>query len=201
MKKTLTIILILIALVAGYFYSQSLNEKKETPLAQEENTEGVVVKEKEENVNSIGVSIEGDFDGDGKIENAVVVKIKEGTGYILDGENARGIYEIQFSNKNIPNINIDCCEAILINEGDLNNDEKDEISIYQSPLNGFTYIMETFSFVDGKWIDFIPAFLIPTATNAPTEEQLKDRIFKEGESIYYYDVDENFNLVKTKVVK
>ncbi|RRJ86873.1 hypothetical protein EG240_15825 [Paenimyroides tangerinum] len=47
---------------------------------------------------SIGEIIKGDFNGDGKIETALLVKVKQGFGNpIEDGEPDE--YEIQFSNK------------------------------------------------------------------------------------------------------
>jgi len=57
-------------------------------------------------------------------------------------------------------LKIGCCEATLINEGDLNGDELDEISVVQAPLNGCTYTLSTFTNVNGTWKKLFEPFLL-----------------------------------------
>jgi len=110
-------------------------------------------------------------------------------------------YEIQFSGDNLKSIKAGCCNIRLINEGDLNNDGGDEISIFQAPINGCTYSMTTYSHIYGTWKQIVETFLIPTGCDTISDLDLQKRIFKENNAIYYYDTDlndENGKLVKKK---
>ncbi|RAI97557.1 hypothetical protein LX64_05065 [Chitinophaga skermanii] len=150
------------------------------------------------NANKVGEEVHGDFNGDGKPETAYVVQTAQAEGNpVEDGKPAN--YEVRFSDESMPNINIGCCESLLINEGDLNGDGKDELSTYQAPMNGNTYAMKTYSFHDKNWKTFIDTFLIPTGGEELTLDALEQRIVLENGKVYYYDVDvndENFQLVK-----
>lgn len=152
-------------------------------------------------VKTVGEKIQGDFDGDGKIEYVIAVKVKEGIGNPIDDDNAIPTeYEIQFSGNKLKPIPVGCCDLRLINEGDLNNNATDEISIFQAPMNGCTYLMATYSFINGDWKQIIKPFLIPTGCDYMSNEDLQKRIFKENNSVYYYDT--NFNngkLIRKKV--
>ncbi|SEP90912.1 hypothetical protein [Epilithonimonas lactis] len=149
----------------------------------------------------IGTKIEGTFLGNGKKIIATVIKTKETKGNpIEDGTPAE--YKIRFSDKKLKPIKAGCCETILINEGDLNNDGKDDISIYQAPMNGCTYAMTTYSFSNGNWKKTVDTFLIPTGCETITNENLQKMIFRENNQIYYLEKDlsdENRKLIKKKV--
>ncbi|WP_177765757.1 hypothetical protein [Flavobacterium sp. I3-2] len=149
----------------------------------------------------IGEIIKGDFNGDGKIETAQLVKIKQGFGNpIEDGTSDE--FEIQFSNKKIKPIKIGCCNAILVNEGDLNNKKGDEISIYQAPMNGCTYSMSTYTYSKSEWKTVVDLFLIPTACENFSFTEIDNLVLKENNTIYYYTIDPNEgNLIKHKVIK
>ena len=174
---------------------QSSKEEKITdiPAVEASNPEEI------ENKITIGRKIEGDFDKDGKKDVAIAVKIKEGVGNpVEDGTPAE--YEIQFSNK-LKSINAGCCDIILINEGDLNSDGADDISVFQAPGNGCVYSMATYSYTKGNWQKIVATFLIPTECESVSEDELQKRVFKEGNSIYFYKSDlndENGGLVKRK---
>lgn len=79
----------------------------------------------------------------------------------------------------------------LINEGDLNNDGADELSVFQAPMNGCTYSMTAYSFKNGRWKQIIETFLIPTGCDEMNDLTLQNRIFKENNAIYYYNADLN----------
>ena len=102
----------------------------------------------------IGEKIQGDFDGDGKNEFAFVTKTKEGEGNPIE-DGTPDEYTISFSNPVLKPIIIGCCEAQLINEGDLNQDGKDDFSIFQAPMNGCTYSMTTYSLQNSNWKQII----------------------------------------------
>lgn len=149
----------------------------------------------------IGVEIEGDFLGNGKKITATSIKTKEGKGNpIEDGTPPE--YEIRFSNNKIKPIKVGCCEIILINEGDLNKDGKDDISIYQAPMNGCTYTMTTYSLINGNWKKIVDTFLIPTGCERIGNNDLQKMVFREKSNIYYLQKDmsdENGKLIKKKV--
>lgn len=148
------------------------------------------------------VTIQGDFNGDGKPELAHGFIWQEGYGSPQDGGKANE-YSVSFSG-NLPRINnIGCCEVFLINEGDLNDDGTDEISIYQAPLNGRTYTMSTYSYANNAWRQ-INSFLIPTAFLEGEDWDLQNMVYKENGSIYCKEVNTNaaapkFNAVKVEL--
>lgn len=149
---------------------------------------------------TVGTAVQGDFNGDGKKEYAFAVQTKQSEGNPMDG-GIPGEYAVNFSTDKLKSIIIGCCEATIINEGDLNGDGRDEISVFQAPMNGNTFSMTTYSYVNGAWKITIETFLIPTAGDYLSDESLQKRIFKENNSVYFYDVDvndENFRLVKKK---
>lgn len=151
---------------------------------------------------TIGENIQGNFIDSNQIIVAKVIKVKEGEGNPVE-DGTPDEYEIQFSDTNIKSIPAECCEIRLINEGDLNNDGTDEISLFQAPMNGCTYTMTTYTFSNNTWKTYIKPFLIPTACENISNEDLQKRIFKENNDIYFYDTDlndENGKLIKKKVI-
>lgn len=149
----------------------------------------------------IGEKIYGDFNGDGQTDLARAIRTKLGHGNPIEYGTADE-YEVQFSDKNTKSISAGCCNLQLINEGDLNNNGTDEISLFQAPMNGCTYSMTTYSFINGTWKQFIETFLIPTACESISESELQKKIFKENDTIFYYDIDlndENRKWIKKKV--
>lgn len=153
------------------------------------------------NNSKIGEKIEGNFLGNGKNIMATAVKTKEAKGNpIEDGTPAE--YEIRFSDKKLKPIKTGCCEIILINEGDLNRDGTGEISIYQAPMNGCTYAMETYSNINGNWKKIVDRFLIPTGCEEISKDDLQKIIFTESNHIFYLEKDMsegNGKLIKKKV--
>lgn len=150
---------------------------------------------------TVGETIWGDFNGDGKKESASVKLIKKGYGNPVE-DGVPSEYAVRFSDKKLKSIKIGCCDARLINEGDLDNDGRDDFSIFQAPMNGCTYDMYTYSLKGTVWRKIIPLFLVPTACEYFTDKQLQDRIFIENKSLYKYEEDlndENWRLIKTKI--
>lgn len=145
----------------------------------------------------IGDSINGNFTGNKGADTAVLRVIKEG----ILGEEPWTL-AVVFPDSDIPPIEFSCDRdySLLINEGDLNDIPGDEITIYSPPFGGCTYHMTTYSFIENKWIIVVPTFLISTACEPLSYEELQDRIFKENGNIYYYDMDlESRSLIKVKV--
>ncbi|MFB9076967.1 hypothetical protein ACFFLS_22855 [Flavobacterium procerum] len=149
----------------------------------------------------VGERIEGDFDGNGKNEFAFVTKTKEGTGNPIE-DGTPDEYTISFSDASLKSIIIGCCEVQLINEGDLNQDGKDEFSVFQAPMNGCTYSLTTYSLQNSDWKQVIEPFLIPTGCDGFSFEDLQNRIFIENNIVYKLETDindESLKLVKKKI--
>lgn len=169
----------------------SVSVKTESKTSQEKKTTKLLV----------GAKIEGDFDGDGKNEFATVTKTKQGEGNPIE-DGTPDEYTITFSTTSLKAIPINCCEATLINEGDLNNDGKDDFSVFQAPMNGCTYAMTTYSLQNSDWKQIIETFLVPTGCDGFTAEDLQNRIFIENKTVYKLETDpndESLKLIRKKI--
>lgn len=169
----------------------SVSVKMESKTSQEKKTTKFLV----------GAKIEGDFDGDGKNEFATVTKTKQGEGNPIE-DGTPDEYTISFSTTSLKAIPINCCEATLINEGDLNNDGKDDFSVFQAPMNGCTYAMTTYSLQNSDWKQIIETFLVPTGCDGFTAEDLQNRIFIENKTVYKLETDpndESLKLIRKKI--
>lgn len=169
----------------------SVSVKTESKTSQEKKTTKLLV----------GAKIEGDFDGDGKNEFATVTKTKQGEGNPIE-DGTPDEYTISFSTTSLKAIPINCCEATLINEGDLNNDGKDDFSVFQAPMNGCTYTMTTYSLQNSDWKQIIETFLVPTGCDGFTAEDLQNRIFIENKTVYKLETDpndESLKLIRKKI--
>jgi len=150
---------------------------------------------------TIGTSVQGDFDGDGKKEYAFSVLLKEAVGNPMEDGTAAE-YAVNFSTEKISTIEAGCCYITLVNEGDLNNDGLDELSLFQAPVNGNTSTMVTYSFKNGKWIEIVASYMVPTREDFLSDEEIQELVFIENGHIYYLDTDmsdENMPLIKVKV--
>ena len=114
---------------------------------------------------TVGERITGDFNGDGKIDTAFVKRT-------INARTKEKSWTVLFSDKTIPSMRLGCCEVYLINEGDLNNDKAIEISVFQAPENGCTYMWTTYSYKAGKWTVLIPMFLVPTGCDPINNDDL-----------------------------
>ncbi|QOG04082.1 hypothetical protein [Flavobacterium sp. MDT1-60] len=149
----------------------------------------------------IGPKIEGDFDGDKKNEFAIITQTKQGEGNPVE-DGTPDEYTISFSNKKLKPIIIGCCEAQLINEGDLNHDGKEDFSVCQAPMNGSVYEMTTYSLQNSNWKQIVETYLIPTAHKELDNEDLQKRVFLENDILYILKEDpndENYRLIKKKI--
>lgn len=139
--------------------------------------------------NKVGDSIYGDFNGDKKFEYAYRKLIKKGFGNPVEN-GSPSEYEIKFSDKSIKPINVGCCWFKLINEGDLDNNGSDEISIIQSPENGCIGYIKTYSIKDNKKTDLINSFSMFICAEL-TDDELQKLIVLENNIVYYHEADPN----------
>lgn len=145
--------------------------------------------------------VAGKFMDAGRPDTACVVKAKEGAGNPVE-EGVPDEYSIKFTD-DVKTINIGCCDARLINEGDLNYDGIEELSVFQYPENGNTCTFHTFTNNHGAWKELFEPFLVPAAGEPVSDSELQQKVVCENGIIYYFDlVDSNdaFIPVKTKAV-
>jgi hypothetical protein len=130
------------------------------------------------------VRTEGDFNGDGKPDTAFgVLLVAAAPG------KTQGDYIVRFSDGSIPSIEAGKGAIRLINEGDLNEDGHDELSIYQAPEHGCTYTMSTWSLHNNMWRKITDSWEVPTGCNYVSDEDLQNRIVLEDGVVYYYQED------------
>lgn len=143
-------------------------------------------------------SITGNFTG--KELTAMATLVRKGEGAPVDGGTASD-YSITFNDPTIAAVAAGCCEIILVNEGDLDGDGKDELGYGQAPMNGCTFTYHVYSYKSGKWKEAIEPFLIPTGCDGITRNDLQKQVFKEGTTVYTLQTDmndKNMKQIKTK---
>ena len=148
---------------------------------------------------TVSRSIEGYFTEKKKKIFAFAVQTKQGKGNPVE-DGIPDEYTVFFSDNNIKPIKIGCCDAMLVNEGDLNNDGQDDFSVYQAPENGCTYHMYTYSYQNGDWKKIVPLFLVATGCDELTDAAIQKMVFKQKDGIYFYDIGPDVSLVKKKVI-
>lgn len=147
---------------------------------------------------TVGDKIYGDFNGDGKFEYAYSKLVKKGYGNPVE-DGVPDEFEIRFSDNSINPIKVGCCSFKLINEGDLNNDGADEISIFQKPMNGCSGMVITFNINNGKYL-FTPFSLFWCAEI--DHINLERLVVKESDNVFYYEADPNDeNLLNKGVIQ
>jgi hypothetical protein len=152
---------------------------------------------------TIGKQIDGDFNGDDKIETATITKVK--TKLFNNQELIE--YHIVFSDSTIKPMTLECPfkKIQLINEGDLNNDNADDISIsYELSPDTLVSQMYTRSFNNFEWNDIIGVFSINVGSDTLSSEKLQNIVTKKNKSIIYYtygeyfEFDKNFKPINSK---
>lgn len=139
-------------------------------------------------------SVTGNFTG--KNVTAIATLIHEGT----DSEDPSQ-YSITFNDPAIAVVPGVCCGVLLVNEGDLNGDGKDELGVANAPLHGCTYDYQVYTYKNSKWKPYIDMFLIPNACDGIDRDKVQELVFKEGNTVYYMKTDvndEDFKKIKTK---
>lgn len=131
--------------------------------------------------------IRGDFNGDGNLEYAFRVLTKKGYGNPVE-DGVPDEYEIHFSDTKLKPVKVDCCWFELINEGDLNNDGSDELSIAQSPMNGCIGSFRTFTCKSGNCFELFEPFAFYSCNQA-SKKELQDLVTVENSVVYYRETD------------
>jgi hypothetical protein len=134
--------------------------------------------------------IEGDFNGDHKTDIAYAVLYRENK------------YIVRFSSDSIGTISASEGRIRLVNEGDLNGDGRDELSIFQEMGRGCSYNVSTWSYMRNSWRRITKTWVLPYFCDYISDQELQDRIVLEDGILYYYEADakdENFSLVKKEM--
>ena len=87
-------------------------------------------------------------------------------------------YSLKSMNLNVEKINLGLGlrDPSIVNEGDLNNDGSDEISVFSPPGNGSLYSVKIYSLNNSKWSLIYGSILVPLYQNSP---KIKDIIFNK----------------------
>ncbi len=145
--------------------------------------------------NKVGDSIYGDFNGDKKFEYAYRKLIKKGVGNPLE-DGTPDVYEVCFSDVTIKSIKDDFYWFILINEGDLDNDGSDELSVREDPMNGCLGLVKTFTIKKEETYYLIEPFSFYRGTcDNEISINPEDLVEKTSNAVYYYEYVTNNNYV------
>ncbi|GAA3946005.1 hypothetical protein GO495_29155 [Chitinophaga oryziterrae] len=134
--------------------------------------------------------IEGDFNGDHQVDVAYAV-LYRGDKYI-----------VRFSSDSIRPLPVSEGRIRLVNEHDLNNDGRDDLTIFQESRHRCSYNVSTWSYMRGRWRRITKTWVLPYFCDYISDEELQDRIVLEDGTLYYYEADvkdENFSLVKKEM--
>lgn len=140
-----------------------------------------------------------DFDGDGNDDDITVTVLKGEGNPVEDG--TPDSYTLSFKNGTLPELPVGCCEPLTIGEGDLNADNRAELTILKAPMNGCTYDLAIWSFQNNKWRQVFGPEMVPLACEALTDE-LQELVIGENGKVYFYKADmndEDFKKVKTEI--
>lgn len=168
-------------------------------------TFGLQLTNAQTNKPRIGEEIEGNFTNKNTTERLFVRQTKKGHGNPLE-DGIPDEYSVFSNSKTIKALKIGNSNAILINEGDLNGDGLDEISVVQTPMNGCTYNFSTFTIVNGTWKKFFEPFLFSNGCEPMRNKDLLNKVFVEKGIVYSLQVDPNdenmkMNRLKMKILK
>jgi len=133
----------------------------------------------------------GEFNGDHSPDEACAV-IYHGNRYI-----------IRFSPDSIQPILLGDGRVRLINEGDLNHDGREDLSIFQESGKACSYRVSTWSFTKHGWKRITKTWTLPYFCDYVSDEELQGRIVREDGTVYYYDSDEReetYSLVKKEMM-
>lgn len=151
----------------------------------------IITSNGQSKVDKVGDKIYGDFNGDGKSEYAYRLQTKKGYGNPVE-DGVSDEYQIRFSDVSIKPIIRNFNWFILINEGDLNNDGTDEISVRQDPINGCIGYVSTYTIKKNTPYILINDFTFYSGScDDIISISPQDLIEKNNGYVYYYEYDAN----------
>jgi hypothetical protein len=147
-----------------------------------------------QNLVLLGKKVQGDFNGDCKIESLEVYMAKEGFGHPqTDSVYEYNLFKFRCSDKGIqlPDDISNYPHPQLVNEGDLNNDGSDELSIIDYSTNGTQVDMKVYSFDGKKWKQILSPTIEPGVGTDITLDELQKRVYLKDGKICYMNSDVN----------
>ena len=147
-------------------------------------------------------SIEGDFDGDGKKEFAVLEMVKDGNLNLIASDDPAAQFKVIFRNEKIIPLDVGCCDIRLVKEEDLDGDGAGEISVFSNEGNGCSKDFSVYTLKNGKWKELMEPFLVMTGCDPVSDSELEQKVFLEKGTIFYWDQDmsEDGKVEKKKAV-
>ncbi len=147
-------------------------------------------------VGEIVAFVTGKFNSKDKVDTAYIIKTKAGYGNPVE-DGVPDEYALRFTG-NATAVKIGFCDARILNEGDLNGDGFEELSIFQYPENGTVCKFETFFNKEGLWTPIFDSRLIPTGGDPVPDADLQDKVMRGDGNVYYYETkDTTWNGVDT----
>ena len=134
--------------------------------------------------NLIGLEIDGKFDVDGKATVAKITQTKFGNGRVEDGKS--NDYVVTFSDSIIKPLRMICAcsNPTLINEGDLNNDGIDEISVATVSNVDSIISLDTYSVSEKRFKTLLIS--VVGVKKEIEQTKLQDFITKKEDNIIQY---------------
>ncbi|SHL58323.1 hypothetical protein SAMN05444266_10461 [Chitinophaga jiangningensis] len=133
-------------------------------------------------------TIAGRFSGASIHDTAFITMITPDSLEVQEDAEAQDKYIVSFSS-GIPSLRVFYGGITVQNEGDLNGDGRDEISIFNEPLHGCTFHCTTWSFNGTEWKQLFSPILIPTGCDPLTDSAMQARVFKEDGKVYRWEED------------
>lgn len=139
----------------------------------------------------LGEKVQGDFNGDCKFESIEIKLVKESKGTpITDSDYEPNEYDLIISDQNISKKGISLGDfPKFINEGDLNCDGNDELSVVTYSWNGTLVYMSVMSFGGNSWKVLVSPQIEPGVGTDITLEELQKRVFLKEGKIHYINSD------------
>ncbi|MBV7531409.1 hypothetical protein [Chitinophaga sp. sic0106] len=135
-------------------------------------------------------TIAGQFSGAGQTDTLFITMVTPNAQEVQEDAEAQDKYIVSFS-KGIPALPVFFGGITIQNEGDLNGDGRDEISVFNEPLHGCTFHCTTWSFNGTEWKQLFSPILIPTGCDPLTDSAMKARVFTEDGKVYRWEEDLN----------
>lgn len=151
-----------------------------------------------------GEKINGDFDGDGEIEEIKIHLVKKGynqEAFQTDEDYEFDQNEILIStNKiNVKGLKFEA-NPKLINEGDLNENGGDELSIVSYSPNGTQVSLTLYTFNRNRWIEILNLDR-PGEGSDLTLQDFQNMVYRKNNKIYYINKDFVEGITEIKQLK